>query len=157
MSITPVDILHTQFKTALRGYNKSQVDEFLRSVGDSLESALKDRADLQRKVDALEDEIDQVRKMKNVLSETIAIAQKTADEVKASAHKQAELIIQEAEQSRVKLVADVQAEAEKCRTEIALLQATRVRFEAEMRALLSGYSEWLDRRPKDELTCSEVA
>ncbi len=157
MSLTPVDILHTQFKTALRGYSKPQVDEFLRSVGEALETALRDKAELQRRVDSLEDEVDQVRKVKSALSDALTIAQQTADELKSTAHRQAELILQEAEQSRVKLVADVQAEAEKCRTEIALLQATRVRFETELRSLLAGYSEWLDRRPKEELATSEVA
>ncbi len=157
MSLTPVDILHTQFKTALRGYNKAQVDQFLRDVGQALEMALREKADLQRRIDLLEEEVDQVRKVKSALSEALTVAQQTADDLRAAAHKQAELILQEAEQSRVKLVADVQAEAEKCRTEIALLQATKVRFETELRSLLSGYTEWLDRRPKDDIVCSEVA
>lgn len=157
MSLTPVDILHTQFKTALRGYNKNQVDEFLRTVGESLEMALRDKADMQRRIDALEEEVDQVRKVKSALSDALTVAQQTADELKSTAHKQAELILQEAEHSRVKLVADVQSEAEKCRTEIALLQATRVRFETELRSMLAGYTEWLDRRGKEELVCSEVA
>lgn len=157
MALTPVDILHTQFKTAIRGYNKNQVDEFLRSVGEALEAALRDRADLQRKLDAIEDEIDQVRQIKGSLTDALTVAQKSADELRANAHKQAELILQEAEQSRVKLVADVQAEAEKCRTEIALLQATRDRFKAELRSMLAGYTEWLDRRTNEEIAKSEVA
>lgn len=157
MSLTPVDILHTQFKTALRGYNKSQVDEFLHAVGESLEMALRDKADLQRRVDNLEEEVDQVRKVKSALSDALTVAQQAADELRSTAHKQAELILQEAEHSRVKLVADVQAEAEKCRTEIALLQSTRVRFETELRAMLGGYTEWLDRRGEKDLAVSEVA
>lgn len=157
MSLTPVDILHTQFKTALRGYNKTQVDEFLRTVSESLEAALRDKVDMQRRIDSLEEEVDQVRKVKSALSDALTVAQQTADELRSTAHKQAELILKEAEHSRVRLVADVQAEAEKCRTEISLLQATRVRFETELRSMLAGYTEWLDRQGKEELACSEVA
>jgi cell division initiation protein len=157
MALTPVDILHTQFKTVIRGYNKNQVDEFLRAAGESLEAALRDKADLQHKVDALQDEVDQVRQIKTALTDALTVAQQSADELRANAHKQAELILQEAEQSRVRLVADVQAEAEKCRTEIALLQATRDRFETELRSMLAGYTEWLERRRPEELARSEVA
>lgn len=157
MALTPVDILHTEFKTALRGYNKNQVDEFLRSAGEALEVALRDKADLQRRSDALQEEVDQVREIKSALTDALSMAQKSADELRTNAHKQVDLILQEAEQSRVKLIADVQAEAEKRRAEIALLQATRDRFETEFRAMLESYSEWLERRKPDDLVRSEVA
>lgn len=157
MALTPVDILHTEFKTAIRGYNKSHVDEFVRSVREALEQALSDKADLQRKLGALQEEVDQVREIKNALTDALTVAQKSADELRSVAHKQAEAILQEAEQSRIKLTVDVQAEAERRRAEIALLQATRDRFEVEFRAMLLSYSDWLDRRKPEELTRSEVA
>ena len=157
MALTPVDILHTEFKTAIRGYNKNQVDGFLDAVGESLESALRDKADLQRRTDALQEEVDQVRQIKTALADALTVAQKSADDLRAAAHKQVEAILQEAELSRVKLTADVQCEAEKYRAEIALLEATRDRFETEFRAMLSGYSEWLERRTPEKLSRSEVA
>lgn len=157
MSLTPVDILHTQFKSAFRGYNTEQVDDFVDAVGQALEAALKEKADLVRRIESLEEEIDEVRKIKSTLADALAVAQRNADELRANAHKQAELIIAEAEQARVKLMADVQAEAEKLRAEVSLLQAQRDRFEAEFRAMLASYTEWLDRRGRDELVRSEVA
>jgi len=157
MALTPVDILHTEFKTALRGYSKNQVDEFARAVGDSLEAALRDKAELQRKLDALQEEVEQVRLIRSTLTDALTVAQKSADELRASAHKQAEAIIQEAELARVKLMADVQSEAEKYRAEIALLEATRDRFETEFRGMLSSYGEWLERRVPEKMGRSEVA
>ncbi len=157
MALTPVDILHTEFKSSFRGYNTDQVDDFVDAVGEALETALKDRADLARRVDSLEEEIDQVREMKTTLADALAVAQRNADELRANAHKQAELILAEAEQARVRLTCDVHAEAEKLRSEIALLQAQRDRFEGEFRAMLSCYTEWLDRRGRQELVHSEVA
>jgi len=157
MALTPVDILHTEFKTAFRGYNMTQVDDFVDAVGEALEAALMEKADLGRRLDALEDEIGAVREMKSTLAEALTVAQRNADELRANAHKQAELIIAQAEQSRVKLTADVQAEAEKYRAEIALLRAQRDRFETEFRAMLAGYSEWLERRIPEDLARSEVA
>ncbi len=157
MALTPVDMLHAEFKTRLRGYNKNQVDEFIRTAAESLEAALKDRAELQRKLDALQEEVDQVRQIRATLTDALTVAQRSADDLRASAHQQAEAIIKEAEVARVQLMADAQAEAEKYRTEISLLQATRDRFEAEFRALLSGYNQWLDKREPEKSARSEVA
>ena len=157
MALTPVDILHTQFKTAIRGYNKNQVDEFIRAAGEALELALRDKADLQRRLDALQEEVDQVRVIKTALTDALTVAQRSADELRVNAHKQVELILQEGEQSRVKLMVDVQADAEKCRAEIALLQATRDRFEIEFRAMLASYGEWMERRGIEDMARSEVA
>lgn len=158
MALTPVDILHTEFKTAVRGYKKSQVDEFVRSVTQALDEALRDRAELQRKVDALSEEVERVRKIESAMTDALTLAQKTADETKLNAHRQAEVIVAEAEQARVRMTIESQRETEKYRTEIALLESARDRFEAELRSLLNGYMEWLDRRPHEpENAKSEVA
>ncbi len=157
MALTPVDILHTQFKTTLRGYSKQQVDEFARSVREALETALNDKAEVQRCADALQGEVDRVRSTESTMANALTVAQKSADELKAGAHKQVELILKEAELSRVKMTADAQSETERLRTEIALLQATRDRFDAEFRAVLAGYVEWLDKRRQNDEDQAEVA
>ena len=146
MSLTPVDIRHTEFKTSIRGYDKKQVDDFLQTAVETLECLLREKTDLQRKVEALQEEAEQVREMKSAMTEALTLAQKTAEEVRSAAHKQAEMILKEAEQERVRMTADAQRDAEKYRTEVALLEATRDRFESEFRALLDSYSEWLDKR-----------
>lgn len=157
MSLTPVDILHTQFKTALRGYNKGHVDEFVRSVTDALETALKEKCELQRKVETLQEEVDRVRKIESTMTEALTLAQRSADEHKANAHRQAEMILSEAEQARVRLTVEAQREAERYRADAALVQATRDRFETEFRAMLASYAEWLDRRKSTEQVSAEVA
>ena len=146
MALTPVDILHTQFKPALRGYNKHHVDEFVRSVREALEGALTEKNDLQRKVEALQEELDRIRKIESTMANALTLAQKSADELKVNAHREAEMILREAEQARVRMTVEAQQEAEKLRAEIGDLQATRDRFSAEFRALLSAYQELLEKR-----------
>lgn len=157
MALTPVDILHTQFKTSLKGYSKPQVDEFVRCARESIEELIKDKSDLQRKVESLEEELERIRKIESAMSSALTIAQQSADELRTEAHKQAELIIKEAEQARVRMVIEAQQQAEKLRAEIALLESARDRFEAEFRAMLSGYSEWLDKRTQQVDVSEEVA
>ena len=157
MALTPVDIQHIQFKTGFKGYNKSHVDEFVRNVSDALEEALKQKSELQRKIDALEEDADRVRKIESTMTNALTLAQKTADELKTNAHRQAEMILQEAEQARVRMTTEAQQEAERYRAEIALLSATKDRFETEFRAMLSSYMEWMERHKSGNEVQAEVA
>jgi len=145
MALTPVDILHTQFKSTLRGYNKGQVDEFLRNVREALETAIDEKAELMRKISTMQDEVDRVQQIESTLTSALTLAQKAADELRVNAHRQAEMILQEAEQARVKMTVDTQREAESHRCEIGMLHATRDRFESEFRAMLNGYLSWLEK------------
>jgi len=146
MALTPVDITHTRFKTALRGYSKHHVDAFVRSVREALEQALSERSELQRKVEALQEELDRIRKIESTMSSALTLAQKSADDLRSNAHRQAEMVLQEAEQSRVRMSVDAQRELEGLRTEIGQLEAVRDRFAAEFRATLSAFQELLDKR-----------
>jgi cell division initiation protein len=148
MVLTPVDILHTQFRGAIRGYNKQQVDEFVRLVRESMEELIREKSELQRKVDTIGDELERIRKIESAMSTALTVAQQSADELKANAHQQAEMIIREAEQRRVQLTADAQKEVERLRTDIDVLESTRDRFESEFRTSLIGYLDWLDKRRK---------
>lgn len=157
MALTPVDILHTHFKTALRGYNRAQVDQFARSVTETLDEALREKSELLRRIEALEEEVERVRKIESTMTDALTLAQKTADEVKANAHRHAEMIVAEAEQARVRMTVEAQKEVEKTRSEIEMLHSARERFDAEFRAMLRGYLDWLDRRNADERERAEVA
>ena len=157
MTLTPVDILHTQFKTAFKGYSKTQVDEFMHEVCTALEQAFKENSELKRRIDSLQEEVDRVRKIESTLSDTLVLAQKSADEIRAASHKQAEAVLKEADQARVQVLMDAQNSAEKWRSEIALLEATRDRFESEFKSLLISYMEWLEKRKCSDEAHAEVA
>jgi|YNPNPStandDraft_1061719.scaffolds.fasta_scaffold10181_6 cell division initiation protein len=146
MALTPVDIMHTRFKTALRGYNKQHVDAFVRAAREALEQALTEKSELQRKLEALQQELDRIRKIESTMASALTIAQKSADDLRANAHRQAEMILQEAEQARVRMSIEAQRELEGVRAEIGRLQAVRDRFVAELRATLSAFQELLDSR-----------
>ncbi|MCX6344534.1 MAG: DivIVA domain-containing protein [Armatimonadetes bacterium] len=157
MALTPIDILHTEFKSSFKGYNKSQVDDFVSAASDALESVLREKCELMHKVDQLQAEVDRVRKIESAMSDALTLAQKSADEVRASAHKQAELTLKEAENARVQMTIDNQREIERQRADIALLQETKGRFESEFRLTLQMYKDWLEKSMPENLIRSEVA
>lgn len=146
MSLTPVDIIHTRFKTVLRGYSKRQVDAFVNSVRESLEQAAAEKADLQRRLEAALEELERFRKIEATMSSALTLAQRAADDVRANARRQAEMILQEAEQSRVRMMIDAQREVERLEAEIGRLEALRDRLAAELLSTLEAFRDLLQRR-----------
>lgn len=96
MKITPLDIEHKEFKKALQGYAREDVDQFLDEIIASMEEDIAARTSLEAKVADLEQRVSHFRAMEESLQSTLVLAQRTADEVKAAAHKEVELIKQRA-------------------------------------------------------------
>ena len=157
MSLTPVDIIHTKFGTAFGGYRKSDVDSFLDEARKSIEQLIQEKSELQRVCLELQDEVTRVRAIESTLAQVLTTAQSVAEDVKANAHKQAATILQEAEVARVRMTIEAQQSAEKCRAEIGLLESTRDRFECELKGLVTGYLEMLDRMKRQDNSEADVA
>ena len=96
MKITPLDIEHREFKKALQGYAREDVDQFLDEIIASMEEEIEARTALEAKVADLEQRVSHFRAMEDSLQSTLVLAQRTADELKAAAHKEVELIKQRA-------------------------------------------------------------
>ncbi len=94
--ITPVDIQHKSFKKALQGYDRTDVDHFLDEIIETLEDEAQQRAALEAEIADLKERISHFKAIEESLQNTLVLAQRTADEVKASAHKEADLISEQA-------------------------------------------------------------
>src|ERR1700761_1344183 len=94
--ITVVDIQHRTFKRALQGYDRTDVDQFLDEIIETLEDEATARAAFEAEIGDLRERISHFKAMEESLQSTLLLAQRTADEVKAAAHKEADLIRQEA-------------------------------------------------------------
>jgi cell division initiation protein len=94
MKINPLDIEHREFKKALQGYAREDVDQFLDEIIASMEADIEARSALEVKVADLEQRVSHFRAMEESLQSTLVLAQRTADELKAAAHKEVELIKQ---------------------------------------------------------------
>ena len=86
--ITPVDIQHKSFKKALQGYDRADVDGFLDEVIETLEDEAQQRAALEAEIADLKERVSHFKAVEESLQNTLVLAQRTADEVKASAHKE---------------------------------------------------------------------
>ena len=132
MGLAPIDLLHQEFRHRLRGYEPAQVDEFLRTAATALEEALKESTRLAEEVRKLEAEVQRYRDIESTLKDALVLGQTAADELKAAAHREADLITRESQER-------VRRETEQAVRELEALRTAKGRFLIEFRSLLRSY------------------
>lgn len=148
--ITPVDIQHKTFKKALQGYDRAEVDQFLDDVIETLEDDAHKNAALEAEIADLKERISHFKAMEESLHNTLVLAQRTADEVKASAHKEADLIREQARLAAEREIASYNdAIADVRREQQRALEAAE-KAKSELRSLLMTHLSLLDGRNNNE-------
>jgi cell division initiation protein len=145
--ITVVDIQHRTFKRALQGYERSDVDQFLDEIIESLEDEANARAALEAEIADLKERISHFKSMEESLQSTLLLAQRTADEVKAAAHKEADLIKQEARLQSERETGALSERVEEARREHQRMLDIADKAKSEIRGLLLSHLALIDRTP----------
>ncbi len=142
--LSPFDIANKEFRGAFRGYNQTEVDEFLEEVVRAYEQALAERDELREKLDGINQRLEYYRTLEETLNQTLLVAQGTAEEVKNSARKEADLIVKEAQHQAEKLLADGQAGRQRLENSYQELRKDMQLFKAQLKSLLQTQMELLD-------------
>ncbi len=104
----------------------------------AFEQVWRDRADLQDRVHELETRMGELRNTEGALRDALVTAQRAADEMRAQAGRDAELIVREAEARARELVHGAYAERETVRRETDRLRSEEQQFRARLRSLLGS-------------------
>ncbi len=145
--VTIVDIQHKEFKKSLQGYDRNEVNEFLDEIIETLEDENTARAALQGEIAELRERLSHFKTMEESLQSTLLLAQRTADEVKAAAHKEADLIKQEARLTAEREISGLGARIDESRREAQKHQDTAEKAKSELRSLLMSHLSLIERAP----------
>jgi cell division initiation protein len=143
--ITVVDIQHKTFKRALQGYERTEVDQFLDEVIETLEDEATARAALEAEIADMKERISHFKSMEESLQSTLLLAQRTADEVKAAAHKEADLIRQEARLQSEREISSIGDRITETRRELQRILDAAEHAKSEIRSLLMSHMALIDR------------
>ncbi|HAW71824.1 MAG TPA: hypothetical protein DHD79_12720, partial [Firmicutes bacterium] len=144
--LTPLDIETTVFRRSMRGYDRVEVQEFVTRVAADYEFLYKENMDLKEQLQAMDEKIAQYIRLEDSMRNALMLAQQTAEEVKASAQKQSELMVREGEAKVEQIRARMRDEIN---TELRRLSELRQRGEqarAQLRAVLTSHLELLERQ-----------
>lgn len=151
MELTPLDIRNQNFhKKNLGGIDPEEVKAFLETAANAFEQMSRDKTDLTERLKVAEERVNYYRQIEKTIQDAVVTMQRTINEVKASAEKEAEIIIAEAKARAMREVESIKHESETLRTEIEQLRQLRTNYFIRCRALIHSQDELLSAMENDQ-------
>ncbi len=142
--LTPMDIHNKEFKRGFRGYSEEDVDAFMDDIAGDYEKVYREYCELKERCDKLQDKLTQYEKMESTMNSTLMLAQQTAENVKVSARKEADLILQEASNKKKQMMDETMLSLQASQQELDKIKSQTRSFRAKCRAILTSQLRLLD-------------
>jgi cell division initiation protein len=144
MRISVLDIRNHSFPRRWSGYDREEVDAFLRMIAEDYEAALRDAQAQREQVHKLETRVEDLVSNEEILQQTLTTAQKLADDLKRTAMKEAEVLVGEAEVKAEKVLEAAHRRAARLAEDIREMKLLRTRLAAAVRAAIQVHLDLLD-------------
>jgi len=138
MRISPMDMRQQRFKTAMRGYDRTEVVAFLTEAADDYEHAMREIDRLRADVMRMEALLAEHRLRENNLRDTLLTAQKVSGDLKETAQNEAKLIVREAQGRADLLLQKAQARLEELDHDVAELKLRRRDAEGSLESTIQA-------------------
>ena len=157
-----------KFTRTMRGYDPSEVNRFLDNVikqVDKMVKLIKEKdaqinlrdkkiMELQmqiRETNKLREKIAQYERMEHTLNRAIVMAQKTSDQIKANAHRESEIILEDAKKNASRIVNESLLRAEKTDMESNMIKRNTNIFKRKLKDILESQLELVEDIEKIEM------
>lgn len=142
--LTPVEIQNKSFKGGGLGYDRKEVDNYLKEIVRSYEEIYRENMELNDKVAVLNDGLQYYKSIEKTLQKALLLAEKTAEETKIAAQKEAKRIQKEATTQANIMLADAKNELESLHQQtIALIQQYE-KYKAQFKNLAKANIELIE-------------
>jgi cell division initiation protein len=137
MRITPLDIRKQPFPRVFRGCDSHAVYSFLELVAGEYEVLIRQNNEFATQIKSLEQQLEKYTGIERVLSDTLMSAQRSTDEARVNAQKEAELIIKDAQIRADRYEGEARQRVNALESEIISIRNQRDSFLARFKAMLS--------------------
>lgn len=151
MAITPLDISSKDFSRKFKGYHPDEVDDFLDRVTLEMESLIKEKRELEKKIKFMSEQVEHYMSLQDTLNKSIVVAQDAADRVIANANKEAEIIISEAKRVSNDMLANATENTNKLNNETEALKRTASVFRKKFQLLVESQLDMIQNEEWDRL------
>lgn len=142
--LTVLEIESREFAHRMRGYDPQAVRAFLQEISVHYEEILTENHRMREEQMTLREEVERFRTLENTLKESLLLAQKSADETRHNAHKEAELILKEARMQAENIESEALRKITHLTAQIEQLQARRQALVTELRVFLQSHLQSLE-------------
>lgn len=142
--LTPVEIQNRVFKSGGLGYDKKDVDSFMKEVVESYEMLYREKVELLDKINVLNDGIQNYKSIEKTMQRALLLAQKTADEKQEAALKNAHAIEKEAMTKADMILSDAKRELERVHQKTVQLCQQYETYKVQFKNLAAAQIELLE-------------
>ena len=142
--LTPVEIQNRAFKSGGLGYDKKDVDSFMKEICDSYELLYREKMELTDKVNVLNDALQNYKTIEKTMQKALMLAQKTAEETQENALRNAHAIEKEALTKSEIIVSDAKRELEHIHQKTVQLCQQYEKYKLQFKNLAAAQIEPLE-------------
>jgi cell division initiation protein len=156
MLLSPLEIQQKQFPIRFRGLDAKEVESFLQKVADQMSAYLKQIDELRRELEDKERQLGEHQGREQTLKNTLVSAQKTVEQMRANAQKEAKLLVSEAEVKAERILNNAHNRLAQIHEDITELKRQRTQFELKIRATIETYQKMLDMQKEEEAEVEDL-
>ncbi len=135
MKLTPRNIEEASFGKSAFGYDKDEVDQFMKELSDEFADCLNEKEEIKNELGKIKDELERFKKIEKNLQSTLLEAQESSQKAIVEAREKANNLVMEAE-----------AHAEQIRNSVNELEEAKKRLVSELTAIINSQEIVLERR-----------
>jgi len=149
MRMTPLDVQSHHFGQRLRGYDRDEVDAFLRIVSEDYEGLVRETQGQTDRIRRLEHRLEVLSAQEDLLKETLISAQSMTEEVRRVAERDAEIRLAQVEIRAEKILDASHRRAACLAQDIQDMRALRVRLGQALRSAAETHLSILETLEAD--------
>jgi len=142
--ITPIEIQNKSFKSGGLGYDKRDVDQFMKELLSGYESLYRENVEMKDKISSLTDALQQYKYIEKTLQKALILAEKTAEDTKQLAQKEAKRIEKEAQLKYQIVLGDAKNELNRIHKQTMKLMQQYEMYRAQFKNLANAQIELIE-------------
>lgn len=143
-TLTAQDIMHAEFKKAMRGYDTQQVDSFLDEVAETLQRVAERMVQLEQTIIKDKEKLAEYEKTQELMQSTLLMAQKSAEARVEHAREEAKEIVAAAQEEARNITNSAFEAKSKFDGQLGQIEQIRDGFVTEAREMLERFGKLLD-------------
>jgi len=138
MEISPENIKKKEFSLEKKGYNKGDVQRYLKSIAEEFESSLAKISNMEKELDNLNTVVEDFRNIEKDLREVLVFLKETERDTLIKTRDQVSTMLKDAENKSEEIVNNAEEEAKSTRDTLLFLKEQREIFIARLKIIIDS-------------------
>lgn len=134
-----------KFNNSFQGYNKNEVNSFVKNVTTEYESMLNNLKLRDKEIESLKKELEHYKNLESTLNRAILIAEESSHSIKKTAFDESKIIIEDAKKNASRILNNALTRAEKIEYEANILQRKVAQYKKKYRNILEEQLEEIEK------------